>query len=222
MNSILTTVYNFSSNRQKERFEMILDPLQAMLVLSTISFLPVGTKLHIHQNILYYQCEGWQQSFIRLYNNDHKQDLYFLFNVLMRYSTFYQHLKKTRLFDLLLTLASNGIDKLIITYQSANDPTLTSMLNLYKVILNNPTKYVKDETVTSALGQIDALKDIDKIFINIHTIYTDNELSTLYYMLCVMNDANAEDVPDHTRSLTRWLKPKCRIIRKWIAEHIVY
>lgn len=222
MESILNNIYKYASNRPKERFEMILDPLQAMIVLSIISFLPVGTKLHIHQNILYYQCEGWQQSFIRLYNNDHKQDLYFLFNVIMRYSTFYQHLKETPLFNLVLSLASNGIDKLIITYQSANDPTLTSMLNLYKVILNNPTKYAKDITITSSLDQIDTLKDIDKIFINIHKIYTENELSTLYYMLSVINQANAADISDHTRSLTRWLKPKCRMIRKWIAEHIVY
>ena len=54
-------------DKRKERFEMILEPLQAMVQLSILSFCPVGTKLSITNNILTIQEPSWSQSISRSY-----------------------------------------------------------------------------------------------------------------------------------------------------------
>ena len=49
-------IYNsISLNKSKEKINMVLEPLQAMIQLSLLSVSPIGTKLTIHQNILYIQ-----------------------------------------------------------------------------------------------------------------------------------------------------------------------
>ena len=62
-------------DRSKERFEMILEPLQAMIQLALLSYCPIGTKLSISENILIIQPPGWGQGLKRKYNSDKKNDL---------------------------------------------------------------------------------------------------------------------------------------------------
>ena len=56
--SILPCIkYNlFSKGKRKERFEIILEPLQAMIQISFLGFYPIGSKLNIHNNLLYIQA----------------------------------------------------------------------------------------------------------------------------------------------------------------------
>ena len=225
MDALLSHVYRAATTRNKERFETILEPMQAIVQLALVSYLPIGTKLHIHQNILYHQDRNWQQSLVRMYNNDQREDIYFLFNAITRFSVFYQSLRESDdaamrgLFDLLIEQSRNGIDALILTYQSANDHTLTNMLQLYKTILTNPSKY-NDESAAEEADE--SLKHIDQIFVNINQIYSADELCVMYYALRILGKASAGEVHDHVRGLDRWLKPKNRTIQKWISEHIVY
>jgi hypothetical protein len=56
MQSTLNILYStIKSKKKKERFETILEPLQAIIQLSLLSILPIGTKIAIHENILYLQ-----------------------------------------------------------------------------------------------------------------------------------------------------------------------
>jgi len=48
-------LYQILSNRQKDKIDMILEPLQAMIQLALLSICPIGTKLRIQENILYLQ-----------------------------------------------------------------------------------------------------------------------------------------------------------------------
>lgn len=225
MDTLLTHMYRAATTRNKERFEMILEPMQAIVQLALVSYLPIGTKLHIQQNILYHQNRNWHQSFVRMYNNDQREDIYFLFNAITRFSVFYQSLRESDdavmrgLFDLLVEQSRNGIDSLILTYQSANDHTLTNMLQLYKTILTNPSKY-NDESVIEEADE--CLKHIDQIFVNINQIYSSDELCMMYYALRILGKASASEVEDHVRGIDRLLQPKNRAIQKWISEHIVY
>ena len=57
-------------NTKKERFDIILEPLQAILQLACLSFCPIGTKLTIQNNLLYVQPPSWHQGIMRRYNND--------------------------------------------------------------------------------------------------------------------------------------------------------
>ena len=59
MNHIVThsgniaKIYQTMKGKNKERFEYILEPLQAMVQLGILGYCPVGTKLCIQNNILY-------------------------------------------------------------------------------------------------------------------------------------------------------------------------
>ena len=68
----METIFKLSSYlhtpKKKERFETTLEPLQALIQLSLLSFCPVGSKLSISNNILVIQSPNWNQSFIRIYN----------------------------------------------------------------------------------------------------------------------------------------------------------
>jgi hypothetical protein len=86
-------IYGALTSKKKERFAIILEPLQAILQLALLSFAPVDSKLTICNNILYIQIPNWNQSVMRTYNNDSKNDLFYLFNVFIRFNKFYQHLK---------------------------------------------------------------------------------------------------------------------------------
>ena len=148
MDGLLNVYKIVATNRsKKERFDMILEPLQATLQLSLISFMPVGTKLTIHNNILYPQAPRWHQSVMRFYNNDNKQDLYFLFHVLVRFTKFYNFMKESddaqvrSLYGSLIHLSKRGIDNLIQTYSDSNDYALINILQLYRGIMENPDEF---------------------------------------------------------------------------------
>ena len=99
--------------KKKERFETILEPLQAITQLAILAFCPKGSKLSISNNLLYVQHPTWTQGLLRSYNHDARDDLYFLFNVIRRFNKFYtisdQDLSETgkirqELFDKLIKL----------------------------------------------------------------------------------------------------------------------
>ena len=133
-----------SSRRKKERFETILEPLQAILQIALLAFYPVGTKLTIQNNIMTLQPPNYSQSMARWYNNDTKEDLYFLFNVFHRFKKFYAHYKtdsagsvQHRLYALLIDMSKTGINKLIRTYGQTDKPHILQTLTMYKFILDD-------------------------------------------------------------------------------------
>lgn len=140
--------YNiFISQKKKERFEFILEPMQALVQLSYLAFCPIGSKITIYNNLLYIQTPGWKQSVVRTYYKDSKDDLYFLFNVIGRYNKFYKFLKDSNkeedrnLYNLLIEMAKTGIDNLIQTYQQSDKTSLLHTLHMYKKMLTNPNAF---------------------------------------------------------------------------------
>ena len=82
MQSTLNILYStIKTKKKKERFETILEPLQAILQIGYLSFAPIGTKLTIQNNILKIQIPNYSQPVIRWYNNDTQEDLFYLFNI---------------------------------------------------------------------------------------------------------------------------------------------
>ena len=159
---ILYNTLNIS--KKKERFAIILEPLQALLQLALLSFTPIDTKLNIHNNILYIQTPNWNQSIIRSYYNDSKNDLFFLFNIFLRFNKFYQHLKnisdaETNLFTLIKKLCNKGIDNLLQTYKQTDNPALLHTLNIYKNMLNNTDKKINVERNSERNSECDYQSD---------------------------------------------------------------
>ena len=150
MQSTINLIYStVKTKRKKERFETILEPLQAILQIGYLSFAPIGTKLTIHNNILMIQIPNYSQSVVRWYNNDTQEDLFYLFNIFNRFKKFYHFLndatqspENKKLYDLLISLAISGIGNLIRTYSQTDKIHILHTLQMYKTILE------KDENET--------------------------------------------------------------------------
>jgi hypothetical protein len=127
-----------SGNKKKERFETILEPLQALIQIALLSYYPIGSKLTIQNNILHIQAPSYSQSVTRWYNNDTQEDLFYLFNIFCRFKKFYMDIKveHAKLFELLISLAKNGINNLIRTYNQTDKTHVLHTLQMYKNMLD--------------------------------------------------------------------------------------
>lgn len=132
-----------SGNKKKERFETILEPLQALIQISLLSYYPIGSKLTIQNNILHIQAPSYSQSVTRWYNNDTQEDLFYLFNIFCRFKKFYMDIKvgHAKLFELLISLAKNGINNLIRTYNQTDKTHVLHTLQMYKNMLDGSTNH---------------------------------------------------------------------------------
>ena len=131
--------------KPRERFETILEPLQALLQIAFLAFYPIGSKLAIHNNILTIQAPGYTQNMRRWYNNDKKEDVFYLYNVFSRFNKFYKTVlsgagagANAALFGLLNELAKTGINNLIRTYNQTDKIHILHTLQMYKGMLDNP------------------------------------------------------------------------------------
>ena len=131
--------------KPKERFETILEPLQALLQIGFLAFYPIGSKLAIHNNILTIQAPGYTQNVRRWYNNDKKEDVFYLYNVFSRFNKFYKTVlssgnggENAALFTLLNELAKTGINNLTRTYNQTDKIHILHTLQMYKGMLDNP------------------------------------------------------------------------------------
>lgn len=140
--SYLKYAYTALSGKRRDKLDYILEPMQALLQLSLLGFSPVGSKLTITENLLFIQQPGMSQGIIRFFNDDTKEDLYYLFNVFRRFVVYYKHLyldsKHRALYELLIDLSKEGLKKLIITYTNTNRINVLHTLQMYKVILDKP------------------------------------------------------------------------------------
>jgi hypothetical protein len=132
--------------KPRERFETILEPLQALLQIGFLAFYPIGSKLAIHNNILTIQAPGYTQNVRRWYNNDKKEDVFYLYNVFSRFNKFYKTVlaggggsgENAALFALLNELAKGGINNLTRTYNQTDKIHILHTLQMYKGMLDNP------------------------------------------------------------------------------------
>ena len=127
-----------TGNKKKERFETILEPLQALIQIALLAYYPSGSKLTIQNNILYIQAPSYSQSVTRWYNNDTQEDLFYLFNIFCRFKKFYTDIRveHAKLFELLIHLAKNGINNLIRTYNQTDKTHVLHTLQMYKNMLD--------------------------------------------------------------------------------------
>uniref|UniRef100_A0A6C0BXW4 Uncharacterized protein n=1 Tax=viral metagenome TaxID=1070528 RepID=A0A6C0BXW4_9ZZZZ len=218
LNSIYSTV---CSEKKKERFETILEPLQAITQIALLSFCPKGTKLSISNNLLFVQQPTWKQGLFRSYNHDARDDLYFLFNVIRRFNTFYtkSELGETdtgrQLFSRLIELSKGGIDKLIQTYSDSDKNALLHTLRMYRTMLEKPDVF-ETETDTS-----DEKNSIDDIFINITKIYKPHHIDLINNTILLTSES-PEHYDTYLTGLNIMLDPIQSQINKWISDNIVF
>jgi len=243
MQTTLHLLYKtISGSKKKERFETILEPLQALIQIGFLSYYPIGTKLTIQNNILYIQAPTYSQSVTRWYNNDTQEDLFYLFNIFCRFKKFYTDEKTeyTELFTLLIELAKNGINNLIRTYNQTEKTHVLHTLQMYKNMLDgnnhhhivppnspiNLTSVGESNSPPSALSGSSAsttttISDMDDIFIKISELYSDEVFKIIHQTLIAMkNDEN--NYMHYADGLNMILRPVNIRIKKWIDENIVF
>ena len=126
----------------------LLDPLSVIIKLAILSNKPVGTKILIKNNVLYFQEPGMFQSLCRIIYSTNKTDLQYMYNpIQIACPTFLtkEFVKQTPRIKNLFTCAQNGIKKLIETYKTNSIICLT--LNYFHVIITNHVEQVYNETI---------------------------------------------------------------------------
>ncbi len=237
MDSILSVYNLFKRDKKKERFDIILEPLQAITQLALLSFCPRGSKLTIANNLLFIQPPSWGQGLWRSYNQDGKEDLYFLFNAIIRFNKFYSYLQEesedySRLFFLLVQLSKAGIDKLLQTYSNTDQPALLHTLQLYRNLLDKPALFNGDDsdmpqTLTDrgatdrGATVVDKANNINDIFIGIRKLYDSHDLNILYHTLQLL-EKNPDKHDTYIKGINTILAPVHEQIQKWIVDNIVY
>jgi hypothetical protein len=217
----IISIYNiFKKDHRKERFDIILEPLQAMTQLAFLAFYPKGSKLSINNNLIFIQTTNWTQGLLRTYNNDKRDDVFFLFNAIIRFNRFYSYLRDENddlrsLFDLLITLGKMGIDNLLQTYADVEQASLLHTLQMYRTMLDKPELFCGD------VNSDNSRKDIDDVFIKIREIYSNNELHILYNILLLV-DKTPDHYETYMNGVNSIMSPKYSAIKKWINDNIVY
>ena len=200
-------------NTQKERSDLILEPFQVMVQLSLVSFCPVGTKISISNNILKLQKPTLFQGALRYFNNDNKDDLYYLFHAIRRYMKWYKdHDNKITVF--ILKLAKDGLNKLIETYAQSDKKSITQTLSLYKNVLDLEKEDLFKENNTNTIN-------MDKVFENIKSLYTDNIYRMIFNALVIIEEEENEEYrQEYINGIETTLNPINYKIKKWIHENL--
>lgn len=222
MDKLFQILNLIKKEKKKERFDIILEPLQAITQLALLSFCPKGSKLTIANNLLYIHQPHWGQGLWRSYNQDGKEDLFFLFNAIVRFNRFYSYIQEEseeycRLFYLLVKFSKAGIDKLLETYANSDQPALLHTLQLYRNLLDKPALFIDEREEAPD----DKTNNIDEVFINIRKLYVSHEFILIYQTLRLL-----EKYPDnyvtYIQGLNMLMSPVHDKIQKWIIDNIVY
>jgi len=197
--------------KEKERADLILEPMQVMIQLALLAHSPIGTKISVSNNILSIQPPSMTQGVYRWWNNDNKDDLYYLFHAIRRYYKWYKS-QKDAVYQYILAWAVKGLDKLSETYNKADKNNIRHTLALYRNVLDLKTDEIfkdnEEDTVT-----------IDQVFKEIISIYDVRLLCVTHNTLLMMEEeTNTEFKQKLLDGLTLILEPMNIEIRKWILE----
>ncbi len=222
----LSSLYqSLTATKSKDKVDMILEPLQAMIQLALLSICPIGTKLRIQENILHLQSPTLIQPITRWYYADKKDDVYFLYGVIKRYLKWYNPRMNEKspvspeLYQLITGMAMEGLNQLFKTYSSSDSNTVIHVIQMYKNLLEyNNDKIMADEFV------MDAEKNrinIDEVFEKIVSIYDVTLLHMLQNTLeLVRTEEDETNRVYMMEGLNLILYKVTKAIRDWIRVNL--
>jgi hypothetical protein len=141
------------NNNQINLKTFVLDPLSVIIKLAIIGNKPVGTKILISKNIIYFQEPGPFQALCRVFFKTNKTDLQYMYNPIeyaCKQFLSKEFVKGTPRIKNLFTCAQNGIKRLIETYKTNSIICLT--LNYFNVIITNHVEQTYNETIFNKDG----------------------------------------------------------------------
>lgn len=140
---------NLPENNSKINIKLfLLDPLSVIIKLAILGNKPIGTKILIKNNVIYFQEPGLFQSLARNFYNTNKTDLQFIYNpIQIACMTFLskEYITATPRIKNLFVCAQNGIKKLIETYKKCS--IITLCLNYYYAIITNHIEQKSNDSI---------------------------------------------------------------------------
>lgn len=181
-NNILKLVYSldiqklFSDNKAKHT---ILDPINCILKISLLNYLPSNTKLSINNNKIEIQEPGYIQPLIRWSNGDSRLDLTLLFYNILLFNEYYSDILY---YDFFIKMTSHGLKKLEDTYE--NDDNTKHLIKYYIYVLNdkniidNDKKYQEYKKIILSSG----------LSGSIQKLWNNNEYNIAHDIMIQIND----------------------------------
>jgi hypothetical protein len=126
----------------------LLDPLSVIIKLAILSNKPIGTKILIQNNVIYFQEPGLFQAITRMFYNTNKTDLQYMYNPIQQACTTFlskESIQKTPRLKNLFICAQNGLKVLIETYKKCS--IISLCLNYYYAIITNHIEQRYNETI---------------------------------------------------------------------------
>jgi hypothetical protein len=126
------------NNKKINIKNFLLDPLSVIIKLAILGNKPVGTKILIQNNVIYFQEPGMFQSFIRIIYNTNKTDLQYMYNPIQIACTHFlseDMINGDPRIRTLFISAQKGLTKLMETYN--NGSIINLCLNYYYAIITN-------------------------------------------------------------------------------------
>ena len=185
-------------NRPIDQHLFILDPLSVIIKLAILGNKPIGTKICISRNIIYFQEPGMFQGLCRYFLKTNKTDLQYMYNPIELACQHYlsktciqQNPKLKELFK----CSQNGILKLIETYKQCSIMRLC--LNYYFSLISNHL----DETCIENLFRKDNMTPLytTDLVINLHRLWSQDRIKiilnlTTYLISCDSADADVKSL----------------------------
>ena len=171
----------------------LLDPLSVIIKLAILSNKPVGTKILIKNNILYFQEPGMFQSLCRIIYQTNKTDLQYMYNpIQIACQTFLTKgfVNQTPRIKNLFLCAQNGLKKLIETYKINSIICLT--LNYFHVIITNHVEQVYNETIFHKDGLTSMY--IKELVEELNNLWTQEKIKVILDLITFLtNDKSASN-----------------------------
>jgi len=237
--SPLISAYNSVIHvKSKDKINMVLEPFQAMVQLSFLSILPIGTKIAIDDNLMYLQLPSLIQPIARWYNIYKKDDVYFLFQVIKRFIKWYNPINNKsspipkELYKLILKMSNDGLTNLLKTYDTSGSNALIQIVTMYKTMLSydgfdkvlsvNPqSDNVSIPNINQELD-IDNSSKIDDVFQNIINLYDQSTINIIYHTLLLIQK---EDVSENQNNMILGLSLTTgktnKLIQSWIKNNLM-
>jgi len=217
---------NYFGTKNRERLDMILEPFQAIIQLCLLGHCPVGTKLRIQNNLLTLHFPVIYQGISRWYNDDKKDDLYYLFHVIRRFNLWFKNdnekLSKEE-YELLASNASLGLSNLVKTYENSENSPIIYVIQMYKTLLNSSQINMdEDNDMNDDKINKDMNSNIDSIFKNIINIY-NKELKEIIFNLIRLceKEKNSDIKIKYINGLNEILNDTHLQIKKWINDKLI-
>lgn len=171
----------------------ILDPLTVIIKLAILSNKPIGTKICIQNNVLYFQEPGPFQAICRYIYNTNKTDLQYMYNPIQLACQQFltkEYVQKTPRMKILFKCAQRGLEKLMETYK--NCAIIRLCINYYYTLIAN---YV-DDIYNDKLFHRDGMTPLygQEIVTSLNTQWTQEKIKVILNLIEFLNgDTMAEN-----------------------------